>query len=89
MKLKYAFVLREVSGQVVAVAVGTDHGKFNGMVKLNRTGAFLMEELNGKERTREELLEAMVEKYDVSRERAWSNLDSFLQILRQGGLLSE
>lgn len=89
MKLKYTFVLREVSGQVVAVAVGTDHGKFNGMVKLNRTGAFLMEELNGKERTREELLEAMVEKYDVSRERASENLDSFLQILRQGGLLSE
>ena len=89
MRLKYKFVLREVSGQVVAVAVGKDHGHFNGMVKLNKTGAFLMEELNGKDRTPEELLEAMVEKYDVSRERAWENLDSFLHVLRQGGLLAE
>ena len=89
MRLKYKFVLREVSGQVVAVAVGKDHGHFNGMVKLNKTGAFLMEELNGKDRTPEELLEAMIEKYDVSRERAWENLDSFLRVLRQGGLLAE
>ena len=89
MKLKYQFVLREVSGQTVAVAVGMDHGKFNGMVKLNKTGAFLMELLNGKDLNREELLEAMLSRYDVSRERASENLDSFLDVLRQGGLLTE
>ncbi len=89
MKLKYQFVLREISGQTVAVAVGVDHEKFNGMVKLNQTGAYLMELLNGKDMSHEELLEAMVSRYDVSRERASENLDSFLRVLRQGGLLTE
>ncbi len=89
MRLKYQFVLREVSGQWVAVAVGKDHGSFNGMVKLNSTGAFLMDLLTQGEKSRQELLDAMLERYDVSRERAEENLDSFLQTLRQGGLLAE
>ena len=89
MKLKYRFVLREVSGQSVAVAVGMDHSSFNGMVKLNRTGAFLMELLNEKDMSREELLEALLERYDVTGQRAAENLDAFLNTLRQGGLLQE
>ncbi len=89
MKLKYRFVIREVSGQSVAVAVGQDHSRFNGMVKLNSTGAFLMEQLNGCERSREELLEAMLDRYEVSLDRAGANLDAFLDVLRQGGLLIE
>ena len=89
MKLKYRFVIREVSGQWVAVAVGQDHGKFNGMVKLNATGAFLMERLAEEDLSRETLLEAMLERYDVTRARAEENLDSFLQVLREGGLLTE
>lgn len=89
MKLKYRFVIRQVSGQCVAVAVGQDHGKFNGMVKLNGTGAFLMGLLNEKELSYGELLEAMLERYDVTEERAAENLDSFLRTLRQGGLLQE
>ena len=89
MKLKYRFVIREVSGQWIAVAVGQDHAAFNGMVKLNATGAFLMKHLSEGEKCREELLEAMLERYDVTRERAEENLDSFLTVLREGGLLAE
>ncbi len=89
MKLKYRFVVREVSGQSVAVAVGTDHGSFSGMVKLNKTGAFLMELLNKKDMSREELLGAMLDRYDVTESRASENLDAFLNTLRQGGLLQE
>lgn len=89
MKLKYRFLIREVSGQWVAVAVGQDHAEFNGMVKLNGTGAFLMKRLIEGQQSRESLLEALVEHYDVSEERAGENLDSFLNTLREGGLLTE
>ncbi len=89
MKLKYQFVIREVAGQHVAVAVGQDNGSFNGMVKLNATGAYLMGLLNSRQYSREELVEALLAKYDVDRERAVSTLDAFLNTLRQGELLSE
>ena len=87
MKLKYRFVVREVAGQFVAVAVGTDNAKFNGMVKLNATGAFLMELLNQGDHTRQELLSAVLDRYEVTEQRAGENLDAFLQILRDGKLL--
>lgn len=89
MKLKYRFVQRQVGGNWVAVAVGPDHEKFNGMVKLNNTGAFIMSLLIQGEQSRESLLCAMLERYDVDRERAEKNLDNVLDHLRQGGLLVE
>lgn len=89
MKLKYRFVIRDVAGQFVAVAVGTDNAKFNGMVKLNKTGAFLMELLNTRSYSREELISAMLDRYEVEEACARENLEEFLQILREGQLLEE
>ncbi len=39
MKLKYNFVINEVAGSTVAVAVGEDAAKFKGFIKMNSTGA--------------------------------------------------
>jgi hypothetical protein len=46
MKLKYRFIVRNVGGKLVAVAVGTDNEKFNGMVKLNANGEMIFKMLN-------------------------------------------
>lgn len=89
MKLKYQFVIREVAGQHVAVAVGQDNARFNGMVKLNGTGAYLMELLNTRHYSREELLQALLDRYDVDRVRAEQTLDPFLRSLEQGELLEQ
>ena len=89
MKLKYRFVQREVAGQWVAVAVGPDHSHFNGMVKLNATGAFVMELLMEGDRTEQELLHAMLDRYDVTEQRAKESLDRVLDALRQADLLEE
>ena len=43
MKLKYNFVVNEVAGNMVAVAVGDDVTKFNGFIKMNRKGAEIFE----------------------------------------------
>ena len=42
MKLRYKFVVRNVSGKPVAVAVGQDNEKFNGMIKLNCSRAHFL-----------------------------------------------
>ena len=89
MKLKYRYMIREISGQWIAVAVGKDHADFNGMIKLNATGAFLLERLSQGEQSREELLCALLERYDVTRDRAEADLDQFLQVFLAEGLLIE
>jgi len=50
MKLRYNFVTNEVADKIVAVAIGDDMAKFNGFIKMNKTGAeifnFLKDEIS-------------------------------------------
>ena len=62
MKLKYNFVVNEVAGNMVAVAVGEDVTKFNGFIKMNKTGAEILELLKS-ETTVEALVEKMAKLY--------------------------
>ena len=43
MKIKDGFILREVAGNYIVVAVGSAVKTFNGVINLNQTGAFLWE----------------------------------------------
>lgn len=56
MRLRYQFVVREVDGTPVAVAVGRDNEKFNGMIKLNTTGGVIFKMLSEGNPTQQELL---------------------------------
>lgn len=62
MKLKYNFVVNEVAGSMVAVAVGEDSTKFNGFIKMNKTGAEVLGFLK-EETTVEALVEKMAKLY--------------------------
>ena len=46
MKTKSGFMLRQVGGKNVVVAVGKAAEDFNGLITLNSTGAFLWEQLS-------------------------------------------
>ncbi len=88
MKLKYNFIVRNVAGQSVALAVGQDNAKFNGMIKLNSVGEFIFK-LLANEITVEEIVSKITEEYDVSKEEATSNLEEYFKILRDNDLLVE
>lgn len=86
MKLKYDFVVREVAGTKVAVAVGADHEKFNGMVKLNATGEFIFSRLTANV-TADEIVAAMTDKYDVTEDVARAAVADFVAYLRGNDLI--
>ncbi|MEE0896970.1 MAG: PqqD family protein [Acutalibacteraceae bacterium] len=65
MKLKYNFVVNEVAGNMVAVAVGDDVTKFNGFIKMNRKGAEIFERLKT-ETTVDTVVEEMAKLYPES-----------------------
>ena len=79
IKIKEGFLLRKVAG---------DHVVFHGMIRLNDTGAFLWEQCR-KETTKEQVLQAMAEKYEVDESVAADDLDRFLQQLRNAEILEE
>ena len=90
MKIKDGFVLEEVGGSYLAVAVGTLTGSFNGMVRLNGTGAFLWNLLNEKNLTRDELVAEVVRAYEgVTVEDVRPGVVAFEEKLRAAGIIED
>ena len=89
MKLKYNFVVRSVAGRSVAVAVGEDNAKFNGMVKLNETGEFIFNMLIGDGTAIEDIIKALMDKYSIDEATAKDAADGFIGTLAQNGLIVE
>ena len=86
MKLKEGFVTHEMGGQ--QIMVGTGSTNFAGMVRSNPTAGFIVECLKTSV-TREEIIEKMLEKYDVSREVVSADVDKILGKLRSINALDE
>ena len=88
MKIKEGFMLREVAGSYVVVAVGKRSEQFNGMVNLNETGEFLWK-LVEQGASRDELLNSLLETYEVEREKAEQDVDKFISVLQQNNFVEE
>ena len=56
---------------------------------MNDTGAFLWEQLQSGEQTEEKLTEALFGEYEVDRESASKDVEEFLRILQEHGILSK
>ena len=78
MKIKEGFILRTVAGSFVVVPIGDATIDFNGMMNLNETGAFLFEKMiDGT--TREDLIKALTDEYEVDDETAAKDVDLFIE----------
>lgn len=86
MKIKKDFILRPFSDQYLAMPVGDTAIRSPFMLSLNSTCAYVWELLT-EERTYEELLASLTEKYDVDKETAQRDLDGFLKALKEAQIL--
>lgn len=88
MKLKYEFIIREIANTSVAVTVGEDVTKFNGMIRLNETGKFIFELLL-KNVDFDIIVDKITEKYTVSKCEAINAVSVFIDNLKSKDLMVE
>ena len=88
MKIKDGFVLRNVIDEYMVMPTGENIAKFEGAVVLNEVSAMLYK-LMEKSTSREDLLTAMLNQYDVDEETASTDLDEILETFEQIGLLEK
>ncbi len=86
MKIKEGFILREVAGNYIVVAVGNAVKAFNGVINLNETGAFLWKILE-QGASEEQLKTALLGEYDVDEDTAKADVTAFVEKLKEKGLL--
>ncbi len=82
--VKQGYIVREIAGEYIAVPVDSSCG--TNIVILNPVSKFLWDELRT-EKSFDELLDAMLKNYDVSKEEAESDLKDFLMQLIENGLM--
>lgn len=86
MKVKKDFLLRQVAGSWVAVAVGAQSVDFDGMLTLNESGALLWRALE-RGADRRALTQALTDEYEVEPAQAERDVDEFLRTLSEAGCL--
>ncbi len=86
MKIKSGFVVREVAGQNIVVALGEATKIFNGMIKLNETGRIIWDMLSvGSEK--EDIVNRIMDEYEIDRETVEGDVDAFINTLQGAKIL--
>ena len=84
--IKEGFVLREMPGMNLVMPTGTNVKKFKGAIMLNDTGALIFSELkSGK--TIEETAKVLTQEYDVTLEKATSDIEKTIASLKEAGVV--
>ena len=86
MKIKEGFILRKVGIQFVVAATGKASEHFNGMMRVNESGAFACR-LMQQGITAEELTIRLMEEYEVSEQTARKDAAAFTAALREADAL--
>lgn len=87
MKVNENYVLKKVADSHIVVALGGDIVNLNTIISLNDTGAFIWKQLEN-ETTKEAVVSALLAEYDVTKEQAEKDVDSFIEKMTEAGLLA-
>ncbi len=88
MKAKDGFVLRNVVGEYILMPVGDNIAKFKGTILLNEVSALVWEKLQNPI-SKADLLQAILDEFEVERAVAAADLDVLLTTLRSYGVIEE
>ena len=81
------FVLRRVCGMNVVLPAGLKVKDFGGALVLNDTGALIYEQLQAG-KTAEDVADALVAAYDVTRKMALADVQETIGSLREAGVVA-
>lgn len=88
MKVNKNFVVRQIADEYIIVPIGEAVINFNGMVTVNEVGKFIWQQLYD-DLAQDELLQRIIQEYDIDEQTAAEDMEEFLEKLKQGGLLQQ
>lgn len=86
MKLKKEFKLRRIEKYGIAIPIG-ESNSMNGNIILNKTGCFIWELLQT-DINKSEILNKLIQKYNINSEDAEKDLEDFLKICFEHELIT-
>lgn len=89
MKIKQGFNLKTENGQTVVVCDKSINPSFNSTILLTETSAYLWNLLQKEDATKEQMLHGLLENFDISTVLALNDIDVFIKILKENGIIEE
>ncbi len=86
MKIKGEFVLRKIAGDNILVPVGISSMEINGLITMDEVGVFIWKEIEDGKNDKQ-ILQDILDKYEVEESEAQKDLEEFLEKLEQSGLI--
>lgn len=86
MRLKDDFILHNTDEDFVIIATGEATKNFNGIIKLNNMGGEIVSFLSN-DISEEDIVKAIVEKYEVDYDTAKEDIKNILDSLRKAGVI--
>ncbi len=86
MKLKYNFLIQEVAGTYMAVAIGEGAENFKGMIKMNGTAKRVFE-LIQQGLSEKDIIATMLEEYEASESDIQKSVDTMVNQLNSQNLI--
>ena len=88
MKIQENYVMREVAGQAIVIAIGEESERFKGMINLNRTGRDVWLYME-KGLDSDEIAKKISEKYEVDLNVAKHDIESMIDRDYKAGVLEK
>ena len=89
MKIKDGFNLKSENGENIIVHDKNIIHDFNSTIVLTESSALLWNLLKNQNATKEQMLHHLLKNYDISTVLALSDIDIFIRILKENGILEE
>lgn len=86
LKINKDVVYREILGEHILIPVGAALTDKTGLFNMSELGAFIWKLIN-ESKNEVEILSAILEEYDVEKEVAKTDLEEFLQKLKEFGII--
>lgn len=89
MKLKDNLTIRKIGDEYMMVSESGSGLDYTRVISLNKTAAYLVQEVQQKNFTKEEWVEMLIDKYDVDKENAETDVQALIDKLAKEGLFDE
>ena len=86
MRTKKGFNLRNVCGENIIVAEGEENIDFSDIISMNETSAYMWMQVQGKEFTPEQLVELLMQEYDVAEGEALRDVEQLIKVWCEAGI---
>ena len=86
MKVKGEYVLREISGDYILIPIGKTALEMNGMITMDEVGVTIWKGIEA-EKTEKEILQKILETYEVDETTAKADMEEFIGKLKDAGLV--